>query len=173
MKVYEKSAEQYNREQGEANIYAHMVRGVPKEVCEYYVVTKEGKKIDVSDLTEEQVLAFCKQALVAWGKAKDEDSKDVAEAFKLVQAVRPYFRGTYKGLNTVMDLLENKDGQMRSSAADLFTPLYVDKIQNVNAVAKYLQECKGNFKSPTSEQIKEVANQMAKNEANKNKERTR
>lgn len=56
--IYKKTTEEINEERMTNTYYAHVVKGTPKPVCEYYVMTAAGKKIDVWDLTTLEIVHF-------------------------------------------------------------------------------------------------------------------
>ena len=177
LKVFEKSKEQIEKEAAEHRFGAKLVKGVAKPVCPYYVITKDGQMVDVSQLSEKQILTFYVQALKQGtnDKLNNKFSKDgkiesLEEANKLTRALRSPFasyKPSYGGLKTILDLFEDNDERIRSWAKDLLTPLVHEQISDVEKFAKFMQESQGNFEKPTKEQKFQIIDQLAINEQNR------
>ena len=154
IKIVEKTVEEITSESNEADYYAHMVRGIPKRVSPYYIINEKGVKIDASNLSEEQILGICRSFLL--------DRKSVSGNIIpfLTYLRKEGFQPSYKGIQSIWDLLNKKE--IAPVAADLFGNMISSKMHDVKVIASYTQKSKGNFKTPTKDQQKEVLDQLVK-----------
>lgn len=177
LQVFEKTTQEIENEERDNHFYAARVKGIAKPVCPYYLITKDGSRVDASDLSEKQILSFYIQALRK-GIADEANNKfgqngqldSIAEASKLTQVLSsPYasYKPSYEGLKTVVELFEDDNPTIRSWAKDLLTPLVEKQVSEVETISKFLQESQGNFENPTKTQKLQVIDQLAKNEYNR------
>ena len=61
--LLKKSDKEIAEERDDNMYYAALVRGVPKTVCPYYFMDNAGKRFELSDLSESQILDFCTQSM--------------------------------------------------------------------------------------------------------------
>ena len=176
LKVFLKTDKEIEEEENWYRFGAAIAKGIPMKVCPYYLVRKNGEKVNVSDLSEKDIYSFYAQALETAYKDKKNSSKNdaLAEAFKLTDAlIKTDYSPSYEGLRYAFELMENDDKTISSWSQDLIKPLASNKIDYVNVIATYLQESKGNFEGPTKEQKLQVVNQLEKNAKNKKLAKTK
>ncbi|MDD4110930.1 MAG: hypothetical protein PHS54_05225 [Clostridia bacterium] len=178
LKVYQKTQQEIDEERSQNNAYARMVKGHGEIVCPCYVVKKDGTKLDVWGLKEEEILSFVNQSLREGIVAKTKKAYDknggievLVEASKLTKELRGHYTPSDKGLKSIIELFEDDNQFIRSWSKDILTPLVSDKLSKVNTIAEYLQETNGNFDKPTKKQLFQVIDQLSQNEQNKNAER--
>ena len=167
LRVYRKTAQQIEKENNERTVWQkfHL-----KPVSPCYILTDNGEKIDISELSEKQILSICTRALTQ--HANDRSDEDIFAAYRLTEALKGYYEPSYDGLKTIIGLYQNDNQTIRSNAHDLFTPLVDEKLREINTIAKFLQESKGNYEAPTYDQMLQVIDQQIKNEQNKRHDNT-
>ena len=126
-------------------------------VCPYYLVTTEGKKVEVKNLTDDQILVALDQVL-----SEPKNQENIKAGLKFARALKEI--GYQPSLRVVKAMLEMEDSELKR---DAFLPLVHDHLSRVIPVARFLQESRGNFAKPTKEQEIQVIDQMIKNEANR------
>ena len=55
----------------------------------------------------------------------------------------------------------------RSFSKDLLMPLVSERLGNIEAIARYMKEMKGDFNKPNKNELLQVVNQLAINEQNR------
>ncbi len=174
LKVYEKTEGEIRGERNYNKAFPTLGNSPVKIVCPTYVVKKDGTKVDVWDLKEEEILSFVNQALregiVAKTKkvyGKDGQIEALVEASKLTKELKGHYTPSDKGLKSAIELFEDDNSFIRSWSKDILTPLVTDELSKVKTIARYLQETNGNFYEPTKKQLFEVVDQLSQNEKNK------
>lgn len=178
LKVFDKTKEEIAKEEAKRKIYAKMDNKPVEEVCPYYVISKQGQKIDVAELSEDQILSFYTQAinasLVEKGNKEFKDGNSLEEASKLTKALNEFspYTPSYKGLKTIVELFEHPNPAIKSFSKDLLMPFAGELIKKVDTITTYLLECEGNYEKPTLEEKLIVINQLERNEMNKTNSKT-
>ena len=167
LRIYEKPEYEIEKEKNERTAWKafHL-----KPVSPYYILTDNGEKIDISALSEKQILSICTQALTQ--HANDPRNEDLFVAYRLTKALKGYYEPSYDGLKTIIGLYKDNNDVIRSHAKDLFGPLVNDKLEKIEIITRFLQESRGNYKAPTYDQKLQVIDQLIKNEQNKRHDNT-
>lgn len=172
IKVYEKTEQELNKEYHERYVYSKMVRGKPLPVCPYYVIKKDGTKMDADKLSEKEVIGLCKNSIeFSAGNIKlENEACSLKDACKLVRSLeknKDFTKLSCESLCTIIDLFNSSNKQIASQSKDMLMSIAKKQVDEVEIIAKFLNESAGCFKKPTAEQKKIVATQIESNEKKK------
>jgi len=174
--LLKKSDNEIAKEQANYDYATSLVYGTPKTVCPYYFVDNTGKKFELARLSESQILNFCTQSMDEMvrlnnypylknvGQLKEETCR---EAYELLGAVEKYcqFEPSWDGMKTIVKYTNADSSSLRSFSNDLFGSSKARlKLQEIESIARFVQESQGNFGRPTTEQMFQVIDQKIKNE---------
>jgi len=159
------------------------------DICPSYALTKDGARVDVSDLPEEQIVRFYRQALKEYIIAKSNNEMDkndriksTYDAFKLTDCLKGRRMVSSDGLKKLLLLLspdflnkydmplmpfslsQNDIDCYKKTAKELLTPIIMEKMSKVKLIVKFIEESKGNFGAISEDATFEVIDQMVINE---------
>ncbi len=165
MIVYRKTPNDLMRERKERKLSCAPER----PLCVTYVVTKDGDCIDTDQLTETQILAIARQAILLSAQAHKEGRvlRDnlVIEANCLMEVVKPHYQPTLAGMKVMIPLLQHADNVVQGFARDvLLTTAERGGLARIQEIARFFKESQGNFDPLTGEDLLRVVNQMQVNE---------
>lgn len=166
IKVFTKTKDELEEQQNLYNFGAAVAHGIRKEACPYYVVNKNNEKYDINELTADQILGFCRDAVSQNDKAfaTNKMSSAIKEAFKLMKLLNDKYDYQFK-LKDMKKVIELMYGDHNSSwFQDLLKPSCANKIERIVDVASFIKETKGDFAKPTKEDLLKVTDQMIINE---------
>lgn len=163
-----------------------------KDFCPCYVFAKDGTRVDILDLPEEQIIRIYRQALKEYVIARSNNELDrngriesVNDAFKIAEILKGKKTASFEGLKEIIklfspDFLNKYDLPMMAFslsqndincykvlAKQLLTPFVKDKMQKVDLIAKYIEESKDNFEDVPEEVRMKVIDQLIVNEQSK------
>lgn len=165
MIVHHKTAIDLSREMKERKLSCAPHR----PLCKTYVVNKDGDCIDTDQLTETQILSIASQAIKISAQAYKESRvlKDnlILDATYLMELVEAHYEPTLDGLKVMIPLLKNQDEVVRQYANDVLLPTAVrGHYYEVEAIARFLKESRGNFTPVAAYDMLPVVKQMQLNE---------
>lgn len=151
----------------------------PKAICPYYFVDDTGKRFELAQLNENQIINFCAQSIEAYAMLNNnQDSNNAVqlkqqvmrEANGFITAVHYYcnFTPSWNAMKTIVNYTNAESSTVRSVAKNLFGVVADDKLRETEIIARFMQEAKGNYERPTAEQMCQVINQKIINERQKN-----
>lgn len=191
LKIFDKTLKEIEEER-EFNFYETASKSNPKEICPCYIFAKDGRKVDILDLPEEQIIRIYRQSLKEYIIAKANNELDrngriesVDDAFKMTEILKGHRKASFEGLKQVIkffspDFLNKYDMPMMAFsllqrdledykvlAKQLLTPFVKEKLQKVDLIVKYIEQSKGNFEDISNEARCEVIDQLIINEQSK------
>lgn len=174
MIVYHKTAMDLMRERKERKLSC----AKPRPLCETYVMTKNGDCIDTDQLTETQILAIARQAIMLSAQAHKEQRvlRDnlIIDATCLMELVKPHYEPTLAGMKTMIPLLVHHDAVVQGYARDvLLSTAERGGYHDIETVTRFLKESKGNFTPVNAEDMLRIVNQMQINEERREAEQNR
>ncbi|NCB48536.1 MAG: hypothetical protein EOM55_02810 [Clostridia bacterium] len=193
LKIFDKTLKEIEMEK---ELYCNSItldKEKSKEICPCYVFAKDGTKVDIFDLPEEQIIRIYRQALKEYIIAKSNNELDrngridsINDAFKMTEILKGHRTATYEGLKQIIklfspDFLNKYDMPMfgvylskddienyKILAKKLLSSFVKEKMQKVDLIAKFIEESKGNFEDISLETKHEVIEQLIKNEQSRN-----
>ncbi len=174
MLVYHKTAMDLMRERKERKLSC----AKPRPLCETYVVTKNGDCIDTDQLTETQILAIARQAIMLSAQAHKEHRalRDnlIIDASCLMELVKPHYEPTWDGMKTMIPLLVNHDAVVQGFARDVLLPTAErGGYHEIEVITRFFKESQGNFAPVNAEDMLRIVNQMQINEERREAEQRR
>lgn len=189
LSIFEKTQDEMEEEK-EFNKYCEGgKKGIIKDVCPFYIVSKDKTKVDVLDLSEEQIIHLYRQSLREYIIARSNHEMDsngmiesTYDAFKLTEGLKGKRTVSYEGLKQILELFspdfltkyerpmmdfslsQSEKEVYKIIAKKLLTPFVNEKMNKVETIAKYLKESKGDFENVSDEMKYEVINQLIINE---------
>ena len=164
IKIFYKTKEELETENGLYRWAATEVKGIPKVACPTYLVKKDGTKVDTSDLTEEEIMALITQDVKDFESSNGSyktNAKNHLDSFDLIKVTEKSWTPsvdailqTYYMENTYGHIMADIRGTMDQNNI-------VDKAQTI---AKFLKESNGNFEPTTKEETIVTLQQMSYNE---------
>ena len=164
IKIFYKTKEELEEENGLYRWAATEVKGRPKVACPTYLMKNDGTKADTSDLTEEEIMALIAQDVKDFaspiGSYKTTGSNHL-DSFNLIKVTKNSWTPsvdailqTYYMENTYGHIMADIRGAMDQNNI-------VDKAQTIT---KFLKEANGNFEPTTKEETIITLQQMSYNE---------
>ncbi|MCQ2382382.1 MAG: hypothetical protein MJ060_00870 [Clostridia bacterium] len=151
--IYEKTKQEIESERN----YRQPEINLLYPVCPYYLVDTNGRKVELKNLTDDQIVVAFNQVL-----SEPKNLENIKAGLKFAQALKEI--GYQPSLQVVKAVLKMEDSELKR---DAFEPLAQNHLSRVIPVARFLQESRGNFAKPTKEQKIQVIDQMIKNEENR------
>ena len=151
--VFEKTKQEIESERN----YRDPKMNVLNPVCPYYLVSTKGEKVELKNLTDDQILVALDQVL-----SDPKNQENIKAGLKFGKALKEI--GYQPSLRVVKAMLEMEDSELKR---DAFLPLAHDHLSCVIPVARFLQDSRGNFDRLTKEQEIQVIDQMMQNEKNR------
>ena len=162
MLIHRKTLTEMQRERKERKLSGTQSR----PVCPTYVVTKDGDCIDTDQLTEMQILSIASQAIRLTAQAHKEcrtlQDNLISDATYLMGTVE---QPTWEGMKVMIPLLKHQDMIMQNYARDVLLPAAVrGHYYEIEAIARFYKESRGNFAPVAAYDMLPVVNQMQINE---------
>lgn len=190
LSVYKKNLTEI---EDEKELYKYYnIEGIKHEVCPTYVLAKDGTKVDVVDLQEDQIIGLYRSALKEFiiARANGEIDKSgkiecISDAFKLTEGLKGRKIISYTGVKSLYefftpDFLKEYDMPMmgfiltsrdeeeyQNLARQILLPLIKEKMEKVDLIARYIKESSNDFVSVFPCEKMKVLDQLSLNEKNR------
>ena len=157
IRVEKKTQKEIAEEAALYGVYAGMLKGgIPRSVCDAYVVSEDGRKIDVIDLSQSAVFNLIRNDLIESKSAK----KTVYDSFVLIEALKK--NGYEFSAQFILEMLklEKIFGHIvMDLVGSTDTRLFDDAV----VIAKFLKKSSGDFSYVTNEEVIKVLGKMVEN----------
>ncbi len=164
IKIFYKTKEELEEENGLYHWAAIEVKGIPKVACPTYLIKNDGTKVDTTDLTEEEIMAIIEQDVKDFsspiGSYKTTGNNHL-DSFDLIDATKNSWTPSVDAILQTYHMEKTYGHIMADIRGAMDKNNIVDKAQTI---AKFLKEANGYFEPTTKEETIITLQQMSYNE---------